>query len=102
MFAGMFSLPWIEKRLTGDDAHHNLLQRPRDVPVRTGISAMAISFYAIMTLSCMNDIIAFKFPHLAERDDVDGRIGLLSSCRRSPFIAYRWAPRCSAATVRGP
>ena len=67
----MIAYPWIEKRLTGDDAHHNLLQRPRDVPVRTAIGAMSIAFYVVLTISCINDIIAYKFAHLAERDDVD-------------------------------
>ena len=43
------------------DAHHNLLQRPRDVPVRTAIGAMAIAFYMVLTLAAMNDIIALKF-----------------------------------------
>ena len=32
--------PYLEKRFAGDTAHHNLLQRPRDVPVRTGIGAI--------------------------------------------------------------
>ena len=27
----LFTYPWIEQKMTGDDAHHNLLQRPRDV-----------------------------------------------------------------------
>ena len=35
--------------VTGDNAHHNLLQRPRDAPVRTAIGAMAISVYMILT-----------------------------------------------------
>jgi len=29
--------------------------------VRTAIGAMAISFYMLLTLAAMNDIIAFKF-----------------------------------------
>ena len=37
--------PFIEARLTKDQAHHNLLQRPRDVPARTALGAMAIAFY---------------------------------------------------------
>ncbi|MGW3963974.1 hypothetical protein ACWED2_29460 [Amycolatopsis sp. NPDC005003] len=37
--------PWIERRLSGDTAHHNLVQRPRDVPVRTGIGMMALALY---------------------------------------------------------
>ncbi len=39
IFLLLIAYPWIEKRLTGGDAHHNLLQRPRDAPVRTGIGA---------------------------------------------------------------
>ncbi len=42
---------FLEKRFTGDYAHHNLLQRPRDVPVRTAVGAMAISFYMVLTLA---------------------------------------------------
>ena len=30
----------IERKLTNDNAAHNLLQRPRDVPVRTGLGMM--------------------------------------------------------------
>ncbi|MBJ7387466.1 MAG: ubiquinol-cytochrome c reductase cytochrome b subunit, partial [Mycolicibacterium sp.] len=53
--------PFLEKRWSGDTAHHNLLQRPRDAPVRTAIGAMAIAFYIVLTFACMNDIIALKF-----------------------------------------
>ena len=48
IFTLLLVYPWIEKRFTGDDAHHNLLQRPRDVPVRTAIGAMAIAFYIVL------------------------------------------------------
>ncbi|NED70243.1 cytochrome b, partial [Streptomyces sp. SID10244] len=91
MFGLMFSYPWIEKRLTGDDAHHNLLQRPRDVPVRTAIGAMALSFYIILTLSCMNDIIALKFHISLNATTWMGRIGLIVVPPIAYFIAYRWA-----------
>src|SRR5207302_1625893 len=39
--------PWIERRLTKDYAHHNLLQRPRDVPVRTSLGVMAITYFMV-------------------------------------------------------
>ncbi|GAA1482848.1 ubiquinol-cytochrome c reductase cytochrome b subunit [Gordonia sinesedis] len=91
MFGLMFSYPWIEKKLTGDDAHHNLLQRPRDTPVRTGIGAMALSFYIILTLSCMNDIIALKFHVSLNATTWMGRIGLIVVPALAYFIAYRWA-----------
>ncbi|MFT4201983.1 cytochrome b [Gordonia sp. (in: high G+C Gram-positive bacteria)] len=91
MFGLMFSYPWIEKKLTGDDAHHNLLQRPRDVPVRTGLGAMAIAFYTILTVSCMNDIIAYKFHISLNATTWMGRIGLLVVPPLAYFVAYRWA-----------
>ncbi len=92
MFGLMFAYPWIEKRLTGDDAHHNLLQRPRDTPpVRTAIGAMAFSFYILLTLACMNDIIAFKFHISLNATTWIGRIGLIILPPLVYFIAYRWA-----------
>ncbi|MCH5642256.1 cytochrome bc complex cytochrome b subunit [Gordonia sp. ABSL49_1] len=91
VFISMMIYPWIEKRLSGDRAHHNLLQRPRDVPVRTGIGAMAVSFYIILTLSCMNDIIALKFHISLNATTWMGRIGLIVVPPLAYFIAYRWA-----------
>src|ERR1700742_2490669 len=35
VFILLIIYPFIEARVTGDKAHHNLLQRPRDAPVRT-------------------------------------------------------------------
>src|SRR6195256_2147302 len=60
VFTLLIAWPFLEKKFTGDNAHHNLLQRPRDVPVRTAIGAMAIAFYMVLTLVAMNDIIAWK------------------------------------------
>ena len=53
--------PFLEAKLTGDKGYHNLLDRPRDKPVRTGIGMMAISFYVILLLAGGNDIIAAVF-----------------------------------------
>jgi quinol---cytochrome-c reductase cytochrome b subunit len=69
--------PFLEKRSSGDTAHHNLLQRPRDVPVRTGIGAMAIAFYLVLTLGTMNDIIALKFHISLNATTWVGRIGMV-------------------------
>ncbi|MDQ1749503.1 MAG: ubiquinol-cytochrome c reductase cytochrome b subunit [Pseudonocardiales bacterium] len=69
--------PFLEAKLTKDRAKHNLLQRPRDVPVRTGLGAMAISFYAVLLLSGGNDIIAKSFDISLNAMTWAGRIGLL-------------------------
>jgi ubiquinol-cytochrome c reductase cytochrome b subunit len=87
----LFAHPWIERRMTGDRAHHNLLQRPRDVPVRTAIGAMAIAFYMVLTLSAMNDIIALKFHISLNATTWIGRIGMVVLPPIVYFIAYRWA-----------
>jgi ubiquinol-cytochrome c reductase cytochrome b subunit len=83
--------PWIEKKFTGDDAHHNLLQRPRDVPVRTAIGAMAIAFYMVLTLSAMNDVIALKFHISLNATTWIGRISMVVLPAIVYYIAYRWA-----------
>jgi ubiquinol-cytochrome c reductase cytochrome b subunit len=83
--------PFLEKRFSGDYAHHNLLQRPRDVPVRTAIGAMAIAFYMVLTLSAMNDIIALKFHISLNATTWIGRISMIVLPPIVYFIAYRWA-----------
>jgi ubiquinol-cytochrome c reductase cytochrome b subunit len=83
--------PWIEKKFTGDKAHHNLLQRPRDAPVRTAIGSMAIAFYMVLTLSAMNDVIALKFHISLNATTWIGRIGMVVLPAIVYYIAYRWA-----------
>ncbi|HVX45808.1 MAG TPA: cytochrome bc complex cytochrome b subunit, partial [Mycobacteriales bacterium] len=61
VIGAMFAYPFIEAKLAKDSAHHNLLQRPRDVPVRTGLGVMALTFYFVLVASGGNDIIADRF-----------------------------------------
>jgi len=82
--------PWLERKLSGDRAHHNLLQRPRDVPVRTAIGAMAIAFYLVLTLAAMNDIIALKFHISLNATTWIGRIGMVVLPAIVYYITYRW------------
>ncbi|MEU7139315.1 cytochrome bc complex cytochrome b subunit [Nocardia sp. NPDC046473] len=90
VFTALITYPWIEKRLTGDSAvNHNLLQRPRDVPVRTAIGAMSIAFYVVLTLSCVNDIVAYKFNISLNATTWTGRIGILLLPPLAYFVAYR-------------
>ena len=90
VFVLLIVYPFLEKRFTGDYAHHNLLQRPRDAPVRTSIGAMAISFYMILTLAAMNDIIALKFHISLNATTWIGRIGMVILPPLIYFITYRW------------
>jgi ubiquinol-cytochrome c reductase cytochrome b subunit len=90
VFVSLTIYPFLEKRFSGDYAHHNLLQRPRDVPVRTGIGAMAIAFYLVLTLGAMNDIIALKFHISLNATTWVGRIGMVALPPIIYFITYRW------------
>ena len=54
--AGVY--PFIERKMTKDNALHNLLQRPRDVPVRTSLGVMAIAFYVVLLSARRNDLFA--------------------------------------------
>ncbi|MEI6698006.1 MAG: cytochrome bc complex cytochrome b subunit [Mycobacterium sp.] len=91
IFGLLMVYPFLERWFTKDDAHHNLLQRPRDVPVRTGIGAMAIAFYMVLTFSAMNDIIAYTFHVSLNATTWIGRIGMLVLPPLVFFITYRWA-----------
>ena len=90
VFALLIAYPFIEQKVTGDRAHHNLLQRPRDVPVRTAIGAMAISFYVVLTFSAMNDIIAYQFHLSLNATTWIGRIGMVVLPAIVYYITYRW------------
>jgi ubiquinol-cytochrome c reductase cytochrome b subunit len=83
--------PFLEKKMSKDVAHHNLLQRPRDAPVRTAIGAMAIAFYIVLTFACMNDIIALMFHISLNATTWIGRIGMVVLPAIAYYIAYRWA-----------
>ncbi|NEW38953.1 cytochrome bc1 complex cytochrome b subunit [Nocardia cyriacigeorgica] len=89
VFALMICYPWIEKRLTKDRAHHNMLQRPRDVPVRTAIGAMSLTFYVVLTVACVNDIIALQFNVSLNATTWFFRIALLIGPPLAYFLAYR-------------
>ncbi|MBV9090249.1 MAG: cytochrome bc complex cytochrome b subunit [Mycobacteriaceae bacterium] len=91
VFVLLVSYPIIEKKFSGDIAYHNLLQRPRDNPVRTAIGSMAIAFYMVLTFSAMNDIIALKFNISLNATTWIGRIGMVVLPPIVYFAAYRWA-----------
>jgi ubiquinol-cytochrome c reductase cytochrome b subunit len=63
----LIAYPWIEAMATGDRREHHLLDRPRNVPSRTGLGVMAITFYMLLLLAGGNDILATQF-HLSIND----------------------------------
>jgi ubiquinol-cytochrome c reductase cytochrome b subunit len=81
--------PWIERKFTKDNALHNLLQRPRDVPVRTSLGVMGISFYTVLVLSGSNDLIAYFFDISLNATTWAGRIGVLVVPPIAYWVTYR-------------
>jgi ubiquinol-cytochrome c reductase cytochrome b subunit len=68
--------PALEAKLTGDNSYHNLVQRPREAPNRTGFGVAALSFYFVLVAASATDIFASVF-HLSLNALLwSGRIGL--------------------------
>lgn len=53
--------PWIERRLTGDRAPHNLLDSPSDAPLRTATGVALLTFFIVLTVAGGNDVLAVMF-----------------------------------------
>jgi ubiquinol-cytochrome c reductase cytochrome b subunit len=81
--------PAIDRRIYKDYEAHHLLQRPRDVPARTGLGAMAISFWLVLTISGGNDIVAEKFDISLNAMTWAGRVGLLIVPPIAYWVTYR-------------
>jgi ubiquinol-cytochrome c reductase cytochrome b subunit len=61
MFTLMALYPAIESWVEKDKGFHNLLDRPRDKPVRTGLGVMSLTFYMVLVIGGANDILANTF-----------------------------------------
>jgi ubiquinol-cytochrome c reductase cytochrome b subunit len=81
--------PSVERKMTGDNALHNLLQRPRDVPVRTALGMMSIAFYMVLLMSSANDWFAYFFDISLNATTWMGRIGLLIVPPIAYWVTYR-------------
>ncbi len=60
VFAVLFAWPAIERRITRDVLRHDLLDRPRDRPIRTAIGAAFLSWVVIVFAVGSTDRIFFR------------------------------------------
>jgi ubiquinol-cytochrome c reductase cytochrome b subunit len=60
-FALLYAWPFLEQRFSKDREPHNLLDRPRDRPLRSAFGVSTITFYAILFLAAGTDVLAATF-----------------------------------------
>jgi ubiquinol-cytochrome c reductase cytochrome b subunit len=90
LFGSILVYPFVERRLTRDSGQaHNIAQRPRDVPVRTGFGAMTLAFSLVLVIGGNDDVIDFVFSVPFERVVWFGRIGILVLPPLAFSLTYR-------------
>ncbi|MDQ2847935.1 MAG: ubiquinol-cytochrome c reductase cytochrome b subunit [Actinomycetota bacterium] len=85
----VIAYPFIEKKFTKDNAIHNLLQRPRDVPVRTALGSAFLAFYIMNLINGANDLFALKLDISLNVMTWVGRVGSFVFPILAYVIAYR-------------
>ncbi|GAA0995651.1 MULTISPECIES: cytochrome b [Nocardiopsidaceae] len=53
--------PFVEQWITGDKRVHNVADRPRNAPVRTGLGVAGMTAYGVLWLAGSNDILSETF-----------------------------------------
>jgi ubiquinol-cytochrome c reductase cytochrome b subunit len=92
LFGVVFAWPWIDARwITKDHGEHHLLDRPRDVPVRTGLGVAAVTFLGLITIAGSNDVIASDLEMGLDTLTLLLRIGTIALPPLLGYIAYRTA-----------
>jgi ubiquinol-cytochrome c reductase cytochrome b subunit len=85
IFGFLFAWPSIERRVTRDRRQHNLLDRPRDVPLRTAIGAGVFTFVATVFFAGAADraFVQIGVPYETQVWIYRGLAVVL------PYVAYR-------------
>jgi ubiquinol-cytochrome c reductase cytochrome b subunit len=60
-FGLLYAWPFLEQRMSRDRAAHNLLDRPRDRPLRTAFGVATLTFYSVLFLAGGTDVLASTF-----------------------------------------
>jgi ubiquinol-cytochrome c reductase cytochrome b subunit len=58
IFTGAGFWPFFEQWATGDKSFHNINDRPRNAPIRTGIGMATVVFYGVLWAEGANDVLA--------------------------------------------
>jgi ubiquinol-cytochrome c reductase cytochrome b subunit len=67
-FGFLFLWPWLERKLLDVGGYHNLLDRPRDAPARTGIgyAVMTFAFLVLLAGSADRVTVLFGLPYVSQ------------------------------------
>jgi len=68
VFATLYAIPWLDRRLRRDRSPHHLLDRPRDHPRRTALGAAFFSFVALVFVTGAADrmLVTFGMPYTTQ------------------------------------
>ncbi|MFQ3555395.1 cytochrome b N-terminal domain-containing protein [Streptomyces gramineus] len=91
MFLALGAYPFVEAWVTGDDGERNLLDRPRNRPVRTALGSAWISVYVVALVGAANDVIATHLHLSVNAVTWTVRIGLFAAPVVVFVVAERWA-----------
>jgi ubiquinol-cytochrome c reductase cytochrome b subunit len=100
-FGLLYAWPWLEARRTKDRAVHNICDRPRQAPVRTGMGVAAIAFYSMLFVGGGTDVVAVTL-NLSENAIIWFiRVGVVVVPAVSGYIAYRLCRELAAVPDAG-
>ncbi|GAC1540473.1 MAG: ubiquinol-cytochrome c reductase cytochrome b subunit [Acidimicrobiales bacterium] len=111
-FGLLTAWPWLEAHFGGDHGTHNLLDSPREAPVRTAFGVAAIAFYTALFVGGGTDVIAVTV-NVSENAIIWAiRVLLIVLPPLTGYLTYRFCSELSRAgagrrtapllVVRGP
>src|SRR3954447_21906367 len=68
VFIFLYLWPWIERKLSGDYAYHNLLDRPREAPLRTAVGWALLTWVFLVFVAGSSDraYVLFNVPYIPQ------------------------------------
>ena len=99
-FLALALWPWLEARFTRDRERHNLLDRPRDRPVRTGLGVATFAFYIVLFFGGASDVLAVTFDLSVNAVFLGLQILLLVVPPIAGYVAYRLCKELTATETR--
>ena len=89
VFAFLYLWPWLERKITGDDAFHNLLDRPRDAPGRTALGVGVLTGVLLVFLAGSADRVLVTFGISYAWQIWVYRVAVFVGPPAAAFVAYR-------------